>query len=109
MERKEFIICSAIHYKDGIKRIHQPKNIDTGIVVCGRRHHNIIMTLYSLLGDKYDPKLVSFDCQGFLTNLDRWVSREEAKIIATEAGQLSWKVPDKNGYVGDELFSEDLY
>ena len=44
------ILCSAIHVKDGKKYEHQPKNIDLGFVVCGRRHHNCFYTI-SLMGN----------------------------------------------------------
>jgi len=27
---KEYILCAAIHYKDGQVYLHQPKNVETG-------------------------------------------------------------------------------
>ena len=108
-EKKEYILCAALHYKDNKEYVHQPKNIVTGIVVCGRRHHNCITTLALLLGDRYDISLMRGKCQGFLTNTDRWVTRQEAFKIAKAAGQLSWDAPDKHGDKENVLFSEDLY
>ena len=40
--KKEYILCAAIHWDDGETYPHQPKNITTGLVICGRRHHNIL-------------------------------------------------------------------
>jgi hypothetical protein len=40
---QEYILCSAIWYKNTqFELMHQPKNIQFGMVLCGRRHHNII-------------------------------------------------------------------
>ena len=94
----EYILCAAIHYRDGEIYIHQPTNIESGFVICGRRHHNIINTL----GQKFFFRTVENDnIQGFITNLNRFVDRKEAAQIAYNCGQI--KSPKK------ELFSEDLY
>jgi hypothetical protein len=37
---KEWILCAAILVEDGEEHLHQPRNIKTGFVICGRRHHN---------------------------------------------------------------------
>lgn len=95
--KDEYILCAAIHYNDFKQYLHQPKNIETGMVICGRRHHNIIYNWNQLsLG-----KTRRTDTQGFLTNKDRFVNREEAAKIAFESGQIS--MPKK------ELFSEDVW
>jgi hypothetical protein len=95
--KAEYIICAAIHYNDGKTYLHQPKNIDSGIVVCGRRHHNIIYNWNQLsLG-----KTRRTDTEGFLTSKDRFVDRKEGGRIAFEAGQIK--------KITDCLFSEDLY
>jgi len=114
MEKKEFIIAAAIHFNDGGEHVHQPDNITEGFVVVGRRHHNCYATLSALsksiklestvklLIDKADR-----DRQGFITNLNRYVSRAEAFIIAKLEGQIIHKMFDK-----DEtgiLTSEDLW
>ena len=38
----EWIICAAIHWRDGVSRPESPTNIDSGLVICGRRHHNAL-------------------------------------------------------------------
>lgn len=95
---KEYILCAAIWYQDEELYVHQPINIESGFVVCGRRHNNIINTL----GQKFFFRTsVHKNVQGFITNLNRFVDRKEAAIIAYESGQIR---SEKK-----ELFSEDLY
>jgi hypothetical protein len=102
---KEYILCAANHYHNELfdeHPIYQPRNITSGYVVCGRRHHNIIHL------HNYLTKTTQKDCphtSGFLTNLDRFVGREEALQIALAANQ----VKDISNLRGDILFSEDLY
>lgn len=109
MITKEFILCAANHYDDGINHTHGPANIMKGFVVCGRRHHNCIDIFAMIVGFPYSEeahKLHRTETQGFLTNLNRFVSRKEALKIATAAKQLIHDVKlDSN--VG--LTSEDLY
>lgn len=92
------ILCAAIYINDGLKHIHQPKNISFGYVICGRRHHNCItsfsiMTQESIMDKEYE--------QGFLTEDDRFVSRKEAAEIAFKSGQIKEEL--------ESLTSEDLY
>ena len=101
---KEYILCAANHYDDGEKMIHGPKNIESGFVICGRRHHNCINMFAKMVGFPYDEnghKLMRTERQGFLTNTDRFVEREEAAQIAFECGQIT-----QHKIV---LYSEDLY
>lgn len=98
----EKIICSAIHFLDGEKHVHQPKNIESGFVVTGRRHHNCFATI-SILANKNLKNIQSI--QGFLTSEDRFLNREESLVLAKEAGQIK----DLNNIRGNGLFSEDLY
>jgi len=105
----EYITCAAIWYKELPTQVHRPKNIDKGIVVCGHRHANCIMTVLTLSGLRsvqFAPDGVGESVQGFLTNTNRFVDRLEALDIATHATQVS---VDKlyNPTIG--LFSEDLY
>lgn len=104
----ERIICAAVWYKEihVIKNIPEhsnPKNCPTGLVFCGHRHAQCIYTKCSITGLR--------DCesgeeeQGFLTSKNRFVSREEALIIALRENQ----VIDLSQVRGDRLFSEDLY
>jgi len=101
---KEYILCAANHYDDGKKHVHCPNNIESGFVICGRRHHNCINTFALMVGFPYDEnglKLKNTEEQGFLTNTDRFVSREEAAQIAFDAGQITQHTIT--------LFSEHLY
>lgn len=105
MEQKEYILCAAIHYEDGIEHLSQCKNIKTGFVISGRRHDNCIMT-YVIIRDILNGEIKRFpDTQGFITNTDRFVNRAEAFKIAQAAGQLI--VPDDSKE--NILTSEDLY
>lgn len=99
----EYIICAAIHFEDGKKHEHQPKNIESGFVVAGRRHHNCFMTVVDCRGGDVDKELRNFkeEEQGFLTSKDRFVNRKEGGEIAYAAGQTA--------DLRKCLFSEDLY
>lgn len=108
----EYILCAAIWFQDGKKYHHQPKNIEAGLVICGRRHHNCITTRAATSIDRLCPNV-----QGFITNTDRFVDRKEAYQIALKAGQVEPRKPNKelDEYFGtkagdtDILISEDLY
>jgi hypothetical protein len=106
---KEYILCASNWYNDGEKHTHAPINVHRGFVVCGRRHHNCIDIFAMIVGFPYDDKgnrIHRTEVQGFLTNTNRFVSRKEALIIATEAKQLIHEVKlDSN--VG--LTSEDVW
>ena len=96
----EKIICSAIWFDDNKKYDHQPKNINGGFIVCDMRHHNCFQTLAILSNDI--NKHIKFEKeQGFLTTENRFVTREEAAIIAKESNQI-----DREIY---KPYSEDLY
>jgi len=106
----EKILCAAIWYKELPIEIDargfQPVNTDIGIVVTGYRHGNCIATVKELSGlrsVKLAPDGVGELKQGFLTNKNRFVDRQEAMIIARKANQLI------NEDHTDTLFSEDLY
>ncbi len=101
---KEYILCAANHYDDGQENVHEPVNIKTGFVVCGRRHHNCIHTFAMIVGFPYTEdghKLHNTEEQGFLTNTNRFVDREEGAKIAFAAGQITEEKKT--------LYSEDLY
>lgn len=115
MEKLERILCASIHFDDGKKHEGQPKNIETGFVICGRRHHNCYNTLQSIgntLGISEDVIVRSLvekanrDSQGFVTNLDRHVNRTDGYWIAKKAGQLLHSMHDTTNPI---LISEDLY
>ena len=96
-----YIICAAIWFRDGNKYRHQPRNVDSGLVVCGRRHHNCFLTAFELNGGKKIEGLNESAVQGFLTSDDRFVDRKEGGQIAFDAGQTA--------KLTECLFSEDLY
>lgn len=105
MNKKEYIICSANWYDDGVAHVHCPKNISTGFITCGLRHHNCINTFAQIVGFPYSKKsqkLQNTEVQGFLTNENNFVNRKQAYKIAKRANQI--------GFLDvDELHSEDLY
>ena len=105
----EKIICASVWYKEiEIKKeipnqSTNPINCPAGLVFSGHRHGQCIYTKCAITGLR--------DCesgeneQGFLTSKNRFVSREEALIIALRENQ----VIDLSKVRGDRLFSEDLY
>jgi len=100
----EYILCAANHYDDGTEPVHEPKNIKSGFVVCGRRHHNCIHTFAMIVGFPYTERGMEIhrtEEQGFITNTNRFVSREEGADIAFNAGQITERK--------STLYSEDLY
>jgi len=108
MKDIEYILCAAIWYKDlEVSEPHRgaiPFNCDVGVVVCGWRHSNCIWVTKCLSGLRtvtFGPNSVGETVQGFLTNKNRFVDREEGGKIAFDAGQIE----DETDY----LFSENLY
>lgn len=97
----EQIICSAVWFQDGKEHEHQPKNINTGFVIAGRRHHNCYYTMAAVKSSDVSRMDFGEQVQGFLTNTDRFVTREEAAKIAYTAKQIMKETT--------MLFSEDLY
>lgn len=101
---KSCIICAAIWFNIDEKYIYQPKNIETGFVICGKRHHDCLVILRLICNDKpmiYRNNLLLNSKQGFLTSDDRFVDRKEAGQIAFDANQIT--------KLTNYLFSEDLY
>lgn len=100
-EVPEYLLCSAVWFDDGIDTyVHQPRNIKTGYVICGRRHHNCFTIVAMLTGIRKE-RLTREEVQGFLTNKDRFVDRNEAAKIAFASGQIKKPV--------ERLFSEDVW
>ena len=118
---QEKILCAAIWFPEYHKRpTHGPKNVDSGIVLCGRRHPDVIGQWAALTG----TSLPAAHLQGFLTSDNRFVDRVEGLIIAVQAlqgkryglGNLGWiyELEDrlKAAQFTDgkaQLYSEDLY
>lgn len=96
---QEYIICSAIWFDDGTVYQHQPKNVKTGFVICGQRHHNCFMTMGILTSNK--ERLKYEKIQGFLTNYNNFVDRKEGGEIAYRTGQILKPT--------DMLFSQDIF
>lgn len=105
---EERILCAAIWYKDLPTQRLLPKNIERGIVVLGHRHGHCIDVVKQLAGLRtvqFSPDGVGENVQGFLTNTNRFVDREEAFDIAESSNQLN----DRTRFTSRTLFSEDLY
>ena len=107
-KKKEYILCAAIWYKDiPLQKVIEgvlPKNCDRGLVVLGHRHGQCMWTMSSLTGlrsvTNAEDGVGEYE-QGFLTNTNRFVDREEGGQIAFDAGQTK--------DLRTTLFSEDLY
>jgi len=111
---EEFIVCSAIHFDDKQKHVHQPFNIETGFIICGLRHHNCYATLS--IFDTEKEIYLNVDSgrkgQGFLTSKNRFVGRKEAFQIAKRQNQIYHHLHDEtneNELVSEDLYSENLY
>lgn len=91
---KEFIICAAIRIDD------------IGKIFYGHRHNHCIEAMNGELSWTMNRQEISKvkKTQGFITNQNRFVGREEALTIALENNQ----VLDMTG-ISKQLFSEDLY
>lgn len=98
--KKEYILCSAIWFDDGKEYVHNCDNIETGFVICGRRHHNCFAILGQVLMEDRGYKQLD-EVQGFITNTNRFVDREEGGRIAFSAGQTK--------ELKTTLYSEDLW
>lgn len=87
---KEIVICAAVKTR-------------SGKIFRGHRHSDAIKAAHE---EGWTMKDLGFADQGFITSLNRYVSREEGRKLQNEAGIKS---ADPEGYRGDTLFSEDLY
>ncbi|MCK9574668.1 MAG: hypothetical protein WC979_00225 [Candidatus Pacearchaeota archaeon] len=106
----EYILCAANWYldfpivdKDFPEGFCRPKNCDSGMVFSGLRHHNCLYQMVAITGKPQHE--MGREIQGFLTNKNRFVGREEGLIIALNANQ----VKDIDDVRGKRLHSEDLY
>lgn len=85
--KKEYILCAAVREKNNPKKFH-----------CGFRHNDVY--------DNYGHDLLGYDFyddMGFLTSKGRFVGRKEAKIIATEAGQIIVDYAHKFDFLATEM------
>lgn len=97
MEKKEFILCAAIRRikPNECIRVYHKQYQDIYEVELGWRHPDILHKFSGIVSKNPQD-------QGFFTSKGRFVTREEAEVIAKEAGQV-----DK--LIGGILTSEDLY
>lgn len=107
---REKILCAAVWYKDIENKLpfmgkesYLPKNLDIGVVFSGHRHGQCIYTKCAVTG--LSDSESGDHVQGFLTSKNRFVTREEAFIIAKREGQII----DLSDTRGNKLYSEDLY
>lgn len=106
MKDEEYILCSAIWYKElplkkkGLDNMN-PVNVDRGAVFCGHRHPHCLYTMYAVTGIRSKTNEVGEYAQGFLTSKNRFVDRTEGGKIAFAAGQTE----ELKGI----LYSEDLW
>ena len=93
---KEIVICAAMRWNDKVWR--------------GHRHGDAMQVMREELSFNMTRKeilhKVSFEDQGFVTSRNRFVTREEGRILQDAAVIRS---ADSDGYRGKTLFSEDLY
>lgn len=105
----EYILCSAIWYKDLVCKKDfidnvNPLNVDKGLVFCGFRHLQCMRTMSSITGLRSVPSEVGKFEQGFLTSENRFVDRIEGMKIAINSKQV-----EENKTISYKLFSEDLW
>jgi hypothetical protein len=104
----EKILCSAVYYNDKKIHPHQPINIETGFVITGRRHCNCYTTVTILKSvTEQWSTFKDRDSEGFITTLNRFVSRTTALEIAIKANQLLNPEIIRDKSIG--LCSEDLW
>lgn len=95
------ILCAAIHYQNGINYPEGPLNV-TGLVVCGRRHHDAYAILQKIQGFDKEVEVV----MGFLTSDNQFLNRKDAFQVARQFNQIHG--PNRDDEV-NILTSEDLY
>ena len=109
---KEYILCSAIKRKEPREGRHKCLSYkhpscwekygqidDINLIEIGRRHDLMHM---------YPKEHLDHSQQGFYTSYGRFVDRQEAMIIAENAGQINRDCLSQ-GSTSITLFSEDIY
>lgn len=102
-------ICSRSSTIEYAKKLIEPEICicaavldSNGEIFRGHRHGYCFSTIRSE-GKKISDRE---DAQGFITSRNRYVSREEGRKLQNAAGIPS---ASPEGYIGNTLFSEDLY
>lgn len=117
---KEYIICAAVWYDDGIEkddtqkgitfpfhgkgRTYTNTNITTGFVIGQFRHGNCIAIRPTNPEFNGGMKTV----QGFLTSKGKFVDRWQGAVIAHRCGQISDKAYYNTRYEGTPWTEEQL-
>lgn len=119
MQKPEFILCAAIWINDGVIHEAQPENIESGFVICGRRHHNCYQTIKDLTNQTPNERIGTLintmteeeqrQHQGFMTSLDRYVDRQEGFRIARLNHQIQFGLSASENGDDSILISENLY
>ena len=96
----EYIMCAANWINDGKHYSHKPFNIDTGLVFCGWRHHQIFEQT-----ELQFPRWAFgiYITEGFLTTKNRFLNRKDAFELVQKTGQLTKPL------IGGLLTSDDLW
>lgn len=110
MYNNEYILCAAVWFKDLTllkpevlePRNFRPNNCKQGVVMSGWRHLNCIYQMVAITGLRL-AQVGEYE-EGFLTNKNRFVTREEAAKIALSCNQINSLKYNKT-----QLYSEDLY
>jgi len=100
--RLEQLLCSALHFDDGVEHGRTHVYPKTGLLYCGLRHPDCWATLFGSGISEDRVAILQRTTQGFLTSLGRFVDREEGLAVARAAGQVG-------ELLGGELTSEDLW
>jgi len=97
---REYIMCAANWIDDGKHYTHKPFNISTGVVISGWRHYQI-----NEISNVLFPTWIygKHTTQGFLTNKNRFLNREDSLKLVKQNGQLTKPL------IGSVLTSEDLW
>jgi len=91
MDKKQFIVCAANRHRK------------TGRIVTGARHYDPIMRA-QIAAAEGSAEWIGCE-QGFIDQFGKFLTREEAHIVAKENGQIRQRC----GGDENQLFSENLY
>jgi hypothetical protein len=86
-QNKEICICAAVKNRDGI-------------IIRGQRHADCYFVM------RTNQIETNGRIEGFMTSKNRFVGRIEGRKLQDAAGIKSVA---RNGYITDDLYSEDLY
>jgi len=106
--KEEFILCSAIHFTNNFK-CSTVKNIESGVIICGRRHSDCFNILEGIVGNLNTIKSSNLKVHGFLTSKNRFVLRDEAFIIAQQSKQFLNSEYNTIDPFGMQLISEHIF